>query len=212
MFIINRIIVEKMSLLELFKQHVHQASHSWHGNELASFYSGYYGRALGLDRHQLKHDLHHCMGYSDEALYYWGQAIKHFNRDGWEEFKLDEARATQMSQPLFQECTTNNKYNFAIAEMNAWMTEFWSKEDATETMVSNIKQHKFKVFIDIALLNAAWAIGYYHGAGVAYGRLWTRLIGQPTWSADPSSIYHYTAEEVAEVKKEVFTRGKTDLC
>ena len=63
--------------------------------------------------------------------------------------------------------STNNKYNFAIAEMNAWMTDFWSKEDATETMVSNIKQHKFKVFIDVALLNAAWAIGYYHGAGVS---------------------------------------------
>ena len=32
-------------------------------------------------------------------------------------------------------------------------------------------------------------------------------MGQPTWSADPSSIYHYTAEEVAEVEKDVIVEG-----
>ena len=200
-----------MSLIELFKSHVSQVSHAWHRNELASFYSGFYGRALGLDRHALYHEFHDCMGFDDEALFYWGQAIKHFNRDGWPQFKEDESRAIELSNPLFEKCTTNNKFNIALAEIDQWFGDFWAHEDALVTMVDNIKAHGFKVALDVVLLRAAWAIGYYHGAGVAYGRLWTRMMGNPSWNADPSAIYHYSAEQ--EMIPEVFvdTSDATDL-
>ena len=189
-----------MSLLELFKSHMHNVSHSWHHNELASFYSGYYGRAVGLDRHHLHHEFRECMGYSDEALFYWGEAIKHFNRKGWPEFKQDEAKAIELSQPLFEECLKNNKYNIALAELDQWFSDFWSQEDAVGIMVENIKRHPVKVTIDVILMRLAWAIGYYHGAGVAYGRLWTRLMGHPKWNANPNTILFYAPEpEVEEV-------------
>ena len=109
-------------------------------------------------------------------------------------------RAHELTAPLSAECMkTSNKYNIAHAEVQQWFSDFWSQEDAVGIMVENIKRHPVKVTIDVILMRLAWAIGYYHGAGVAYGRLWTRLMGHPKWNANPNTILFYSEPEVEEV-------------
>mmetsp|Transcript_1833 Transcript_1833/g.2605 ORF Transcript_1833/g.2605 Transcript_1833/m.2605 type:complete len:305 (-) Transcript_1833:187-1101(-) len=197
-----------MSLLELFKSHVqpHFAHHHsmWERNQLAEFYSGFYHKSMGV---HIFHDLKECMDNDDEALYMWGKAIEHLAHGEQEQYKIDSERATELSKPLMEACKANNKFNIVSAEVDAWFIDFWTQPDAVEQMIENIREHPILVKLDITLARMAWKLGFYHGAGAAFGRFWTRLMGQPTWSADLNSIYPHPVEAGAETNDKV---GKKD--
>ena len=178
-----------MSVLALFKQHVskqYEHAHSWwhQRNQLAEFYSGFYGRAMGV---HIGHELKECMGSDDEALFMWGKALEHLSRDERDEFKEASGKAKELSEPLFANCHTNGKFTIVENEMGQWFYDFWTQPDAIEIMMENIERHPIKVKLDVLAMRLSWALGLYHQAGTSYGRFWRHLMGEPGWNANLNS-------------------------
>ena len=181
-----------MSLLQLFKEHVH--SHC-HRNQMAEFLGGYYSGAHGV---HMYHQLKECVKNDDEALYMWGKAMEHLYKNEQELFDEASKRALELTLPLLEDCTHLNKFNVLAAEDKEWWTTFWTQENALDTMYENIDRHPFKVQWNLLGTRVYWATGIYYGMGYSYGKFWTRLMGHPEWNADPKAITFFKAEPEVE--------------
>ena len=131
-----------MSLLALFKEHVH--SHC-HRNQMAEFLGGYYSGAHGV---HMYHQLKECVKNDDEALYMWGKAMEHLYKN---EQEKEDAR-----KKMFDSMDKKSTGVITFDEWLAYSLEHITAKTATldpHPIIDHGSVDQYKAFIKAALTN-----------------------------------------------------------